>query len=509
MRVMGELNRAGLNRVALVSVGGDEPVSVDRAEIAGTGAALAFHVALIAALSIEPCPCRQACPSRRRWRSISSTRSALTAAAPTPIAARRRRARRPKSADAPSPTQPARRAQPPTPLPPRRGSTPTPAPPRRRQRATGRADAGRARPGPHRAGPSRARLVPRRARRGSATISSRASAEAPARRRAERRRADLQRRRQGRRRPGDRRADPSPARDASATLATGANRIRVALNLQPVPRRPAERRAAGDPHQFGRSTMTTRQYEQSGRGPGDRQIYRECAPAAPARRSLPDARRRLGQHQHDLSRPMRFPMIRTALPCSPCSPPRRRARRRTSRPRRGRHRRRQRQVERRDRGPGHARRGRGRRRARPPDRRRDRLRPALDRAVHAARAERHRQLQLRPGGRARPMASGAARARPRWCRAMSRRAADGRITVGCYLHDVTAGRELAHQGYAVAAGRLAPRRAQMRRPGLLPACRASSRSSTRASSMSPKPAPRTTASSASRSWIRTAPTIAI
>ncbi len=28
---------------------------------------------------------------------------------------------------------------------------------------------------------------------------------------------------------------------------------------------------------------------------------------------------------------------------------------------------------------------------------------------------------------------------------------DGRITVGCYLHDVTAGRELTHQGFAVAA----------------------------------------------------------
>ena len=28
---------------------------------------------------------------------------------------------------------------------------------------------------------------------------------------------------------------------------------------------------------------------------------------------------------------------------------------------------------------------------------------------------------------------------------------DGKITVGCYLHDVTAGRELTHNGFAVAA----------------------------------------------------------
>ena len=52
MRVMGELNRAGLNRVALVSVG-EEQMNMDRAEFAGTGAALAFHVALIAAMSIS------------------------------------------------------------------------------------------------------------------------------------------------------------------------------------------------------------------------------------------------------------------------------------------------------------------------------------------------------------------------------------------------------------------------------------------------------------------------
>ncbi len=37
--------------------------------------------------------------------------------------------------------------------------------------------------------------------------------------------------------------------------------------------------------------------------------------------------------------------------------------------------------------------------------------------------------------------------------------ADGRMTLACYLHDVTAGRELARQGFAVNAQRLAPGRA--------------------------------------------------
>jgi outer membrane biosynthesis protein TonB len=40
---------------------------------------------------------------------------------------------------------------------------------------------------------------------------------------------------------------------------------------------------------------------------------------------------------------------------------------------------------------------------------------------------------------------------------------DGKLTVGCYLYDVAAKTELTRQGFVVAAARLAPRRAQMRR----------------------------------------------
>jgi TolB protein len=40
---------------------------------------------------------------------------------------------------------------------------------------------------------------------------------------------------------------------------------------------------------------------------------------------------------------------------------------------------------------------------------------------------------------------------------------DGRITLACYLHDVTAAEMLVHQGFAYRI-RLAPGRAQMRRP---------------------------------------------
>ena len=49
------------------------------------------------------------------------------------------------------------------------------------------------------------------------------------------------------------------------------------------------------------------------------------------------------------------------------------------------------------------------------------------------------------------MANGAAPARRSSSPATVEPRGDGRITVGCYVHDVTAGRELARQGFAVAA----------------------------------------------------------
>ncbi len=52
------------------------------------------------------------------------------------------------------------------------------------------------------------------------------------------------------------------------------------------------------------------------------------------------------------------------------------------------------------------------------------------------------------------------RAAPRcWCRAMSARRDDGRLTVGCYLYDVAAAERTGPRGLGRPARRLAPRRA--------------------------------------------------
>ena len=57
----------------------------------------------------------------------------------------------------------------------------------------------------------------------------------------------------------------------------------------------------------------------------------------------------------------------------------------------------------------------------------------------------------RPGEQPRPMANGAVPARRSSSPGTVEPRGDGRITVGCYVHDVAAGRELARQGFAVAA----------------------------------------------------------
>ncbi len=83
---------------------------------------------------------------------------------------------------------------------------------------------------------------------------------------------------------------------------------------------------------------------------------------------------------------------------------------------------------------------------------------------------------------------------------------DGKLTVGCYLYDVALQEELVRAGWVVAAGRLAPRGAQVRRPRLLAPVGRKPVLRQPASPISPRRGPRIAASSGSRSWIRTAPT---
>ena len=110
--------------------------------------------------------------------------------------------------------------------------------------------------------------------------------------------------------------------------------------------------------------------------------------------------------------------------------------------------------------------GDARRRGRPPGRRGHRLRPALDRPVHAARAR-----AACPPIRSRrpaipPIPAGATPASRRWCRGYVE-AAPGRPDDRRLLPPRRHRRPpLANQGFAVAGVRLAPRRAQMRRPRL-------------------------------------------
>ncbi len=123
-----------------------------------------------------------------------------------------------------------------------------------------------------------------------------------------------------------------------------------------------------------------------------------------------------------------------------------------------------------------------------------------------------------PGGLARPsMAEVTAPAYPRWAGIgaeslvqgfVRSTGGDAQITVGCYLYDVALKQELIRQGYVVA-----PRATGVAPPIAAPtrsirASPARARSSTAALPISPRPVPRISASSASRSWIRTAPTIA-
>ena len=117
MQVMGEINRAGLRKVALVSTQTGETPLMDRAEAAGLGVAVVGHGALLASLSVgfghrEPAPISAApievsfvdevglnsaapqpstAPRRcRRWRRRSAPRRGCRAGA------RRRSRRRPR-----------------------------------------------------------------------------------------------------------------------------------------------------------------------------------------------------------------------------------------------------------------------------------------------------------------------------------------------------------------------------------------------------------------------------
>ena len=130
--------------------------------------------------------------------------------------------------------------------------------------------------------------------------------------------------------------------------------------------------------------------------------------------------------------------------------------------------------------------------ARPPDRRSHRLRPPLDRPVHA----------LGPAGIG--GYSLAQATNPGLCRMAQRRRlgaglghveprGDGRITVGCYLYDVAAGRELARQGFAVAAADWRRAAHKCADTDLFAPVGRRRRSSTAASSISPRPGPRPTA----------------
>ena len=67
---------------------------------------------------------------------------------------------------------------------------------------------------------------------------------------------------------------------------------------------------------------------------------------------------------------------------------------------------------------------------------------------------------------------------------------DGRLTVGCYVHDVTAGRPLANQGFTVARRPTGAGRRTNAPTSSIRGCRAKAPISTPASSMSPKPGPR-------------------
>ena len=135
----------------------------------------------------------------------------------------------------------------------------------------------------------------------------------------------------------------------------------------------------------------------------------------------------------------------------------------------------------------------GDRRARPPGRRSDRLRPALDRPVHAARARAASRGYTFGQAPAPAYAELAQRRRRgaglRLCRAARRRPDDRRLLSLRRHRRARAG----PPGLRRRRRRLAPRRAQMRRPRLFAPVGRAALSSTPASSMSPRPAPRTTA----------------
>ena len=156
-----------------------------------------------------------------------------------------------------------------------------------------------------------------------------------------------------------------------------------------------------------------------------------------------------------------------------------------------------------DRDPG-LRAGRRRRPARRRHRRRDHRRPQPLRPVPAARPG-ALPADPPPPTRCRASPTGGRSMRRRWSSAPSARQPDGRLRAEFRLWDVFAGQQIAGQQYLRRPRELAAGRPHHRRRDLRAADRREGLLRHAASSSSTRPARRTSASSASRSWTRTAP----
>ncbi len=222
---------------------------MDRAELAGTGFALAFHVALIAALSINLA--RVAAPSEPPSMEVELVDEiALTAAAPQAIAAPPPSSQAPEIGEAepiePTPAQIVAPAPPPptiTPAPPRPAPTAKPPPPVKRVVArptSAKTAPAKVRPAPARTAPAKtrpgpARPAPRASRIGDDFLKG-IAADTPSPSRSPRRAAAATF-------SAAAKADISSAIAAQIrpcalrqrALGDGANRIRVVLNIRLTP----------------------------------------------------------------------------------------------------------------------------------------------------------------------------------------------------------------------------------------------------------------------------------
>ena len=494
--------RAGLGRRR-------HAVSLDRAELAGTGAALAFHVALIAALSI----------------SLARVDDAARAAVDGGRAGRGGRPHRRRAAvdRHPAAAKPGARD--------RRGRAD-----RARAGPAGRPGAASTRDHAH-AAPPRARHAPHAAatarHRPPGPGSPRAGATGapcPACV-AHRRRFPQGHRPTPRPRRANRRALPLPTfsaaakADISAAIAAPGPALRRPPAASRRRRQPHPRRAQHPPHarrppDAARPTVVRTSGVDDDNAPDmselvKDQVRRHLSPSAPRCACPPSSTRpRNGgwnEHQHDLP-----PAVRNFH--ETCPPSRLAALLAAARAGAG-------QERPRSRSKSSAAGSRtmtaiavpampvARRRAvdaRPPDRRSHRLRPALDRPVHPARA--------RTASAATRSARPSAPAYGEWRNAGAAQLVsgyveprgDGRITVGCYAPRRHRRPRAGPPGLRRRRRRLAPRRAQMRRHRLFAAVgRSRPILDTRVVYVAETGPKNNRQSSASRSWIRTAPTTAI